>query len=183
MTAEKTLLIANRYSNALVQLAKESTVSFEKISEDLSTVKNAIEASSELRTSLTSPRVTIETKKAILSDIFTNKINRLILNFLDVLVEKGRFSAFDEIVNCYSRELDKINNLERITVTSAVELKPEQKERIENKLSEKLGKAVLINWLISCDIIAGLLVQIGDRVIDTGIKHKLEDLTKNIMRI
>jgi len=106
----------------------------------------------------------------------------LIINFLKVLVDKNRFFVFSDILDSFNVALDDINNISRIRVTSAVEMTDESRNKLKNKLEEKLKKNVILDLNINSNIIAGLVIEMGDNVIDMSLKHKLEDLSKNIIR-
>ena len=178
----KDILIAERYADALVQIAREGKLTFEKISSDFSLIKEILKNSSDLDEFLTNPVVSIEKKKEIIDSVFQSEVDILVVNFLKVLIDKGRFSIFNEVLDAYNVALDSINNLSRVKVTSAVEMSTEAKDKLKIKLEEKLKKNVVFDLAVNADIIAGLVIQVGDNVIDMSLKHKLEDLSKNIMR-
>lgn len=182
MTNTKNILIADRYADALMQIAKEGKLTFEKIKTDLNLVKEILTTSKDLNDFLTNPIISIDNKKEIIDKIFGEEIDVLLINFLKVLVDKNRFNAFFEIVESYDKCLDEVNNISRIQVTSAVEMSEESKNRLKIKLEEKIRKNIVLDLNINSDIIAGLVIKIGDNVIDMSLKHKLEDLSKNITR-
>lgn len=182
MTNTKNILIADRYAEALVKIAKDGKLTFEKISENLNLIKDILTQSKDLNEVLINPLVSVEDKKEIIEKVFSNEVNILIINFLKVLVDKNRFDAFDEILNSYNKSLDDINNIARIKVTSAVEMSEDARKKLKVKLEEKTRKNVILDLSINSDIIAGLVIKIGDNVIDMSLKHKLEDLSKSIVR-
>jgi len=181
-TQNKHHIISKRYSDALVELAKSTSLSYEKISSDLMVVKNTLSQSPDLNDFFNNPLISVEDKKEIIDKIFSNEIDPLMVNFLKVLVDKDRFSAFEEIIASFKDSVDKINNISRVKVTSAVNLSEEAKNRLKSKLEDKMKKIVTLDWETNPEIIAGLVIQMGDNIIDTSLKHKLEDLSKNITR-
>lgn len=182
MVNNKNTLIANRYADALIQIAKSGKLSYEKVSTDLNLIKSTLETSKDLDTFLTNPIISVEDKKEIVNKVFADEIDALILNFLKVVIDKNRFDTFPEIFEAYSKALDDINNISRINVTSAVAMSAETQARLKEKLELKLRKNVILDLNINSDIIAGLVINIGDNVIDMSLKNKLEDLSKNIIR-
>lgn len=180
MTNTKNILIADRYAEALVKLAKDGKLTFEKISEDLNLIKDISSQSKDLYDVLINPLVSVEDKKEILDRVFSNEIDVLIVNFLKVLVDKNRFDAFGEVLNSYNKYLDDINKVSRVDVISAVKMSEEAKSKLKNKLEEKMRVNVVFNLQVNLDIIAGLVIKIGDNIIDMSLKHKLEDLSKKI---
>jgi len=180
---EKSLLIANRYSKALVDLAKSGEITNEIILNQLLFVQEVINSSKDLIAVLEMPQVSIDIKLEIINRVFEKHLHKLIINFLKLLVEQNRFSEFNEIVTAYKEDLDKINNINRIQVVSAVELNEIQKQQIKTIMEDKLRCTVLTEWEIEPDILAGLVFKYDGNVIDTSLRNKLKELNRNIVRI
>lgn len=180
MTNTKNILIADRYSDALVELAKEGALTFEKISSDLKLIKDTLEQSSDLNEVLINPVVSIENKKEIIDKVFSADVDVLVLNFLKVIIDKERFDTFLEICDSFAKARDAVENISRVEVVSAVEMSQDAKAKLKSKLEEKMHKNVVLDLKINPQIIAGLVISIGDNVIDMSLKHKLEDLSKKL---
>lgn len=178
----KNKLIAQRYAEALVRIAKEGKLTFEKISKDLNLVKEILTSSKDLNEILVNPVVSIEDKKEILDKVFSSEIDVLVINLLKLLTDKNKFNIFDEVLEAYNKSIDSVNNIKRVLVTSAVTMPDDAKNRLKQKLEEKLNANVVLDLNINKDIIAGLVIKIDDNVIDMSLKHKLEDLSRNILR-
>lgn len=182
MTNTKNTLIADRYSDALVEIAKDGKLTYSKISTDLALVKEILNQSKDLDDFLINPLVSVENKKEVIDKVFAKEIDVLILNFLKVLVDKNRFFVFGEVLDSYNKSLDNINNISRVSVTSAVNMSEESKNKLKDKLETRLKKNVILDLNLDSSIIAGLIIKIGDNIVDMSLKHKLEDLSKNIIR-
>lgn len=182
MVSTKDILIAQRYSDALVSIAKEGKLTYTKISTDLTAINEILSQSKDLKEFLLNPLISNEDKKDVVDNVFSNEVDVLIVNFLKILIDKKRFNIFNEIINAYNKALDDINNISRVMVTSAVVMSEDSKKKLKVKLEEKLKKNVVLDLNINTDIIAGLVIRIGDNVIDMSLKHKLEDLSRNIIR-
>ena len=174
------LLIAKKYANALIGIAEQ--MGFDRITKDLNTILQIHESSPELVDVMINPVVSDSEKFSIIDRVFSQEVENTTCNFLKILVEKNRYDALEYIIEAYNAELDSINNVKRVRVISAVGLNDIDKQRIKSKLEEKLNKTAFIDWSVESDIIAGLVVKIDDDVIDNSIKHKFEDLSKNIMK-
>lgn len=182
LAQNKFLVVSKRYAKALVELQDAGVITSKEILADLKTIGDTLKDSPDLFEVLSNPVVGIDDKKEIIDTIFQNEITVTVKNFVKVLIEKNRFSAFKYIVYAYEHELDLINGLERVEVVSAVTMREEAKHNLKKKLEEKLKKSVIINFEQDPEIIAGLVIKIGDSVIDTSLKHKLEDLSKEIIK-
>lgn len=178
---EQISLSAKNYSKALVEMVRDNVISFEDLSKDLATVSEILETSQDLRLTLENPTVSEEVKSQIIEEVFKNEVHPQVVSFLKVLIDKNRFSEFSQIKADYEIKLDDVNKIQAVEITSAVELSEEYREKILQKLGEKLQKNIRPNWKVDENIIAGLIYRINDNVIDTSIKSKLDKLNKNLM--
>ncbi len=169
------------YADSLIQAGKDGAMKFDDILNDLNTIKEITSQSKDLVQVMENPAIDDKTKYEIIDSVFSGQINNKIINFLKVLIDKKRFNELDNIIQAYSDELDKINNIKRVEVVSAVELTDEQIKKLTEKLQNKLQKNVIISREINKDIIGGLVIKIDDDVIDNSLKNKLESLSKNII--
>ena len=174
-------LTAKNYADALVKLGQDNVISYDDILNNLEIISEICTQSKDLTGVLENPAISDETKFSIIDEVFTKYVNEKIRDFLKILIEKKRFKELEGIVAAYQEELDKINNLQRVEVISAVELDDNSKQRIIEKLQKRLQKNVLAQWQTDEEIIGGLVVKINDDVIDSSLKNKLENLSKNII--
>ncbi len=173
---------AKTYADALIKMSQDGIMSNEDILSELNTISKIINSSDDLKKVLTTPTVSIGKKLEIIDDIFINQINLRILNFLKIIAEKNRFNELEEIIESYKQKLDEINNIKNVTIIAAVDVSDKYKQKIITKLQEKLNKKIRAQWQKDEAIIGGLLIRIDDNVIDTSIKNKLENLSKNIIK-
>ena len=176
-------LVAKRWALALIELALENeNISKEDILDDLHEIAETIQASEELSNVINNPSISIEEKQIILCKLFQNSIMPIVYNFVYALNLRKRISIISEIAIEFEKELEKIKNMTRVNITSAIELNDERKEEIKTKIAEKLNKEIIVDWGVDSDIIAGLIFNIDEMIIDNSIKHKLEDLSKEIIK-
>ncbi|MFI3300523.1 MAG: ATP synthase F1 subunit delta [Candidatus Gastranaerophilales bacterium] len=180
MVQIKISMVAKNYASSLVEVANSVGISYEKIYENLLIVKEIIDSSLDLQKVLKNPSINLQVKYEIIEEVFKNEINQSIVNFFKILIEKNRFDEFDKIVSAYRMELDKINGIQRVDVTSAIELSEEKKRLVVEKLQNKLSKNIIANWNIDESIIAGLVVEIDDNIIDTSLRNKIEKMKSNL---
>ena len=176
-------LVAKRWALALMELALENeNVSKEDILDDLREISATIDSSEELSNVINNPSISTEEKQIVLCKLFQNNIMPIVYNFIYVLNLRKRMNVISAIADEFEKELERVKNITRIDVTSAIELNEERKKDIKNKIAEKLNKEVVINWGIDSEIIAGLIFNIDELIIDNSIRHKLEDLSKEIIK-
>ena len=180
---KNTELVSKRWAKALMDLAQEdSNVTKESVLADLREIAYVIDSSEELSNVISNPSVSTEEKQIVLCKLFENRISPIVYNFIFVLNLRKRVNIIKEIAQEFEKELEKINNIVHVSVTSAIELNDSKKEKIKDKISSKLNKDVIVDWDTDDNIIAGLVFNIDETVIDNSIRHKLEDLSKNIIK-
>ncbi len=171
-------LTAKRYSDALLELSQDS----DKIRKELEEIVDTLSSSQDLKDFMSNPVISIEDKKSVIEKIFAGKIDKTLLNFLKLLVDKDRFNLIDEILDSYSKDVDKQKNIQKVSVISAIELDEELKSKLINKLAQKLNKNIELETQLDKDIIAGLVIKTEDNVIDMSLKHKFEEMKKEIAK-
>ena len=176
-------LVAKRWALALMELAQEDdNISKEDILDDLREIAETIESSEELSNVINNPSISTEEKQIVLCKLFQNSIMPIVYNFLFALNLRKRVSIVSEIAIEFEKELERIKNIARVNVTSAIELNSERKNEIKAKIAEKLNKDIIVEWGVNSDIIAGLIFKIDELIIDNSIRHKLEDLSREIIK-
>ena len=176
-------LIAKRWALALMELAQEDeNISKEDILDDLREIADTINSSKELSNVIENPSISTEEKQVVLCKLFQNSIMPIVYNFLFALNLRKRVGIITDISIEFEKELERIKNIAKVNVTSAIELNQERKEQIKTRIAEKLSKEVIVNWGVDSNIIAGLIFKIDEVIIDNSIKHKLEDLSKEIIK-
>lgn len=176
-------LVAKRWALALMELAQEDeNISKEDMLDDLREVASVIDSSDELNNVINNPSISTEEKQVVICKLFQNKIMPIVYNFLFVLNLRKRISIISEIAVAFENELEKIKNITRINVVSAIDITDERKEELKSKISEKLNKEVIVNWDIDNEIIAGLIFKIDELIIDNSVRHKLDELSKEIIK-
>ncbi len=169
-------MISDRYGSALYDLASEKKC-IDEILNDFATVEKIMKESSDLRNIIKSPLVNSEEKLNILLKIFDGfNFNNLTTTFLKVLDNNKRISNLSTII----LQFKKINSEKRgdiaADVTSANELSEDEKNNITNQLKNNLGQKLSLNFDVDKDIIGGLIVKVGSKMIDTSIANKINKL-------
>ena len=169
-------LISERYGAALYDLASEKKC-IDDILNDFELVQKALKESSELRQVIKSPLVNSDEKLNILLKLFSrSNLHNLTTTFLKVLDNNKRISNIASIIS----QFKKINSEKRgdITadITSANILSDDEKNNITNQLKKSLGEKLSLNFDVDEDIIGGLIVKVGSKMIDTSIANKINKL-------
>ena len=177
----KSSVISKNYAKALFEVAAE-TGEYTSYYNQLTEVLDVLAKSSDLQIVMANSAISTAKKIEIISKIFENKIDNKLLNFLKILIQKNRFSELEAIKDIFEDEMSKLSNKTKVEITSPIDLSFENKTSILFKLEHKLNSEVIPIWNIDESLIAGLVFKIGDCVIDTSVKTKLETLSSEINR-
>lgn len=176
-------LVSGTYGEALFDLALENK-SLDIIEEEIKAVKEVFKENTELIKFLNHPKITKEEKVAFIENIFKGRVSDDVTGFLVIIIKKGRY---DEILEIFDYFLAKVREHKKIGVayvTSALELSAQEKEKIENKLLATTKYVQFeMNYKVDATILGGLIIRIGDRVVDSSLKSKLTTLSKNLFKI
>jgi F-type H+-transporting ATPase subunit delta len=179
-----TELASKKWAKALIELSQETEgISNEDVLKDLRDVAETVNSSEELKNVINNPSISTEEKQIVICKLFQNRVMPIVYNFIFVLNLRKRLNIINDIADEFERELEVLNNIVRVDITSAIELNEEKRAQIKDRVEEKLHKDIKVNWGVDTDIIAGLIFNINDTVVDNSIKHKLEKLSENIIKM
>ena len=176
-------MIAKRYAQALFELGKEENA-LDILQSELKAVVEILKSQADLQKIIYHPQISSEEKKEIWSQLLSGKANQLTINFIFLVTDRKREEFLVEI----SEEFDNLIRAEKhITVaqvTTAVEIRDEQKEKLRVKLLEVTGKEQIeLDTKVDPAIIGGVIVKIGNTLIDDSIAKHLAALSKRSKEI
>lgn len=137
---------------------------------------------SSIKKLLTDPTITHADKTKMLSSRI-GEINPLALKMVLMLAAKGKLETIEEITDEYQRLLDSyhgVEGAELIEVTTAIPLDDKEKLELSQRLTDIVGKPVILKAMVDPDIIGGIIIKVGDKIIDGSMRTKLEELKKEL---
>jgi F-type H+-transporting ATPase subunit delta len=177
-------IVARRYARALFALGqKEGQEALERYGKGLDAVVEVLNVAPELLRIFANPIFTVEEKKAVLAKVLEKiEPEPMIKNFCFLLADKNRLAFLPEIQAYYSHLLDLASGVIRGELFTAIELEEELKSEIATKLAEQSKAKVVLDYKVNPDILGGLILKVGDKVLDASIKAQLQILKENIKR-
>lgn len=172
--------IVRRYAAALYQTAA-GTDAVDRVESDLGLVSYALEISPELGEALESPKVFSDRKKAVVRDIFADKVHQITLSYLYLLIDKRREEVLAFTEEEYIRIANEARGILEVRVSTAVRMTEEEEARLKAKLTARTGKSIRLEKHVSPELIGGMTVRIGDTVIDGSVKGYLASLRERLM--
>lgn len=176
-------LAASAYGEALFELAVESGAPAEYM-EEAQAVLASLEENEELFAVLNHPKIDKKKKVKAVEDIFGRLVRKDITGMMVLAVEKDRHNELKDILRYVIDKIKEYQKIGIVYVTTPMELDGEQKAKVEKKLKTVTPYTTLeMNYAIDKSLIGGMIIRIGDRVVDTSIKSKLSGLTKELTKI
>lgn len=176
-------LINATYGDALFELAVEDN-KVDVLYEEAEAVLASLNDNTELMKFLNHPKIETAKKKETVEEIYGKFMSKDMVGFLGIVVEKGRYNSLTSILSYF---IDKVKEYKKIGVayvTSAMELSDAQKQNILNKLLATTDYVKFeMNYSVDESLIGGLVIRIGDRVVDSSIKTKIFELKRDLLKI
>lgn len=166
--------LGHEYGKALLGAAETAGV-VERVLEELeSLVDDVLNNLPLLDATLSSPRVDLDAKRRIIDQAFKGKMAPVLLNFLKVLVEHGRFGSIRAIRRSARKIYNDLRGRMEVTVRTATPLSNPLRQTIAERLKAQLGKEIELVTQVDPELLGGLVVKIGDTLYDGSLRNRLE---------
>jgi F-type H+-transporting ATPase subunit delta len=172
--------IAQVYARALFEVAEEHD-KIDLVREQLGQFTDALAESSELELFFFSPYFSTEEKKEGLGKAVEGA-DEIVLNFLGVLIENHRMPALMRVRREYDRLWREANKMLPVQVTSAVALDEAVTRQIGEEIGRQTGRKVELSTTVDPDVLGGLVLRVGNSILDASIRTRLERLRKQVAR-
>jgi F-type H+-transporting ATPase subunit delta len=170
--------VAERYATALYDLADESKA-LDAVAADLRTLKTLIDGSPDLRRFLRSPLIDRQAQtKGMQAVLAAAKTSDLVRRFVGVVGGNRRLFALPGMIDAFLRQLAKRRGEVTVYVSSARALTPDQNARLTDVLKQAVGQKINIEAKVEPELIGGLVVRVGSRMVDTSIRTQLQRLRR-----
>ena len=166
---------ARRYARAIFELAHDEG-NVEAWGRRLAQVREVL-SDPEVARVLTNPTIATEQRMALVSDLFDGGEAT---NLAKLLIESDRVRDVEAIDEEFQRLADEAAGRVRATVTTAVELSSQDRDRVAEELSKRLGKEIHLDVLVDPGILGGLKLQYGDRLVDASVATRLQQLRRRL---
>ena len=173
--------MAGRYAAALFELAKDQR-HLDEVERDLSALSQMLDQSADLRRVVLSPVITTDDQAKAFNAILARVgVAGLVGNFVNLIVRNRRLFALKDMIKAFRALLARERGEVSADVTSAHPLTPAQTQALADTLRTSIGKNVRIDTRVDPNLLGGLVVKVGSRMIDSSLRTKLNNL-KVVMR-
>jgi len=171
--------VSKRYAKALFSLGQEDG-NFEKYGQELSDFETFFKDNTDFRQVIVNPVFALEDRRKVLQAVSDKgNFSGVVKNFLNLLLDKNRVGAIEAITAYYARLTDEVSGIARAEIVTARPLKEEALGRIEKSLEELTSKKIKPEVREDKGLIGGIVVKIGDLVLDGSVKAQLEGLKES----
>jgi ATP synthase F1 delta subunit len=172
--------IAAVYARSLFEVASEQD-KLDLVREQLGAFADALDETRELQVFFFSPYFSTQEKRDGL-DRAVSGADPAVVNFLELLIENHRMPVIFRVRRAYDELWEHENRLLPVQVTSAVELDRATVKEIGDRIAEQTGQKVDLSASVEPDILGGIVVRVGNQVLDASVRNRLEQLRKQVAR-
>ena len=173
-------LISKTYGEALYELALEEN-KVDSFTEEIRILQQILAENQDLSRLINHPKIVKEEKLQVMRNIFEGKMDK---EFLSLIITKDRYNEIDSILQYFLDQVKELKGIGVVYVTTAEALKVPQRELVIAKLLETTKyQQMEMHYTVDKSLIGGMVIRIGDRVVDSSIKSKLDALQKKLMKI
>ena len=171
--------ISKAYADALFELSIEENI-LDEIMDQTLFLKQVMDENADFVKLLGAPTVTKDEKAAITDNVFSGKINKHLLNFIKVMIQRKDTAEMNSSFADFEKLYNKHNNIEKAVVTTAVAMSDELKARLVDKLQSLTGKKILLTNKVDPACLGGAVLLMEDMQFNDSISNKLETLKNQL---
>ena len=176
-------LVEKAYGDALFDLSIELS-KVDELFEEAKGIRNVLDENAELMQLLTHPKVDKEEKVKVIENVFKGRVLDDMTGFMVLVTKKDRQKFLPKILDYY---IDKVKEYKKIgvaTVTTAYELDASKKAMVEKKLIDTTAyDSFETTYIVDESLIGGMIIRVGDKVIDSSLKHQIEAMSRELYKI
>lgn len=176
-------LVSTTYGEALFELAMEQS-KIDAFKEQVEMVMTCLAENPEFSKLMNHPKIDKDEKVRIIENVFEGRLDKELSGFFRLIVEKDRYCEVEEILTFFLEKVKEEKGIGVAFVKSAKELSDIQKKQIEQKLLDTTSfQQMEMHFDVDPSLIGGLVIRIGDKVVDSSVATKLNELTRQLMKI
>ena len=176
-------LISKTYGDALFELAVEED-KIDVLLEEILQLQKVLSDNKDFGRLMNHPKIINEEKIQVARNVFEGRVSDELLGFLTIIISKDRYKDIDAILDYFVAEVKRHKGIGVATVTTALPLRQEQCRKIEQRLLDTTDYVKMeMHYEVEEALIGGMVVRIGDRVVDSSIRTKLNELQKELLKV
>jgi F-type H+-transporting ATPase subunit delta len=175
-------VFASRYARAFADVVTSAKLDPAKVDKQLADFEGTWQGSTELREVFENPSFLLEKKIAILDKICEKLgAEKVVRNFLAVLISHDRISSVEEILAAYRVEIDRRTGVSEVRVVSARKLEAPERKALQEQIARLAGSKVSAHYEVDDSLLGGAIVRIGSTVYDGSVRGQLDRLKEQLV--
>ncbi len=176
-------LVGATYGEALFELAVEEGRE-EELMNEVILLRELLSENPDFGKLMNHPKVLKEDKLEVLEAVFKGRISEELVGFLHLIVSKDRYGEIDSILDYFINEVKQVKGIGVAYVATALDLSEAKKKEVEQKLlSTTSFTRMEMHYQVDESLIGGMVIRIGDRVVDSSIRSKLSGLERELLKV
>jgi len=174
--------VAKKYAGGLLLAVTEKNL-IEKTHDQFRDFRAFLDSDSTLLDFLMAPHVLDEHKLALVRDVFTSRLERLLVEFIIVLVNKHRIKYLPGIIDEFIRQVKARRGIALVTVITAVPITDAERKKLTERMAARTGMTIELEEKIDRGIIAGMVIILHNEIIDGSVRHGLNELESQLAKV
>ena len=177
-------LISKTYGDALFEIAteKQDPARVDSLYEEVRSLKEILAQNPDFSRLMNHPKLPKEEKVKLAEDVFSGRLDEDVLGLLRIVISNDRYAEIDSILDYFIDSVKEYKGIGVAFVTTPAELSEAQKKAVQEKLlATTRYSSMEMNYQTDESLIGGMVIRIGDRVVDSSIRSRLESLRKSLM--
>ena len=176
-------LVGATYGEALFELAVEEGRE-EELMNEVILLRELLSENPDFGKLMNHPKVLKEDKLEVLEAVFKGRVSEELVGFLHLIVSKDRYGEIDSILDYFIDEVKQVKGIGVAYVATALDLSEAKKKEVEQKLlSTTSFTRMEMHYQVDESLIGGMVIRIGDRVVDSRIRSKLSGLERELLKV
>ena len=176
-------LVGATYGDALFELAVEEGRE-EELMNEVILLRELLSENPDFGKLMNHPKVLKEDKLEVLEAVFKGRVSEELVGFLHLVISKDRYGEIDSILDYFIDEVKQVKGIGVAYVATALDLSEAKKKEVEQKLlSTTSFTRMEMHYQVDESLIGGMVIRIGDRVVDSSIRSKLSGLERELLRV
>ena len=176
-------LVGATYGEALFELAVEEGRE-EELMNEVILLRELLSENPDFGKLMNHPKVLKEDKLEVLEAVFKGRVSEELVGFLHLIVSKDRYGEIDSLLDYFIDEVKQVKGIGVAYVATALDLSEAKKKEVEQKLlSTTSFTRMEMHYQVDESLIGGMVIRIGDRVVDSSIRSKLSGLERELLKV
>ena len=176
-------LVSKTYGDALFELAQEEN-RIDDFFEEVQMIRSVLDSNPDFLRLMNHPKIDKEEKEAVMETVMKGRVSDEMAGFFKLVVTNNRHNDIFDILDYFIHEVKEYKRIGSAYVATPLPLSDTQKAAVEKKLLDTTDyESMEIRYDVDPVLIGGMIIRIGDKVVDTSVRSKLDDLTKNLKKI